>query len=247
MRKLVILSFVVACVLGAFTGSRMLHNQNFFDSDAQAVAQGGRRSSNPLIQKSLNELASFRAFPFDFDSTTIEGESLRKSDFAGRVLIVDIWATWCPPCRAEIPSFVELQTKYEDQGLSIVGLNYERARTRDNAILTINEFRRTQPINYPLVLGDESLTGQIPDFSGFPTTLFIDGKGKVRMMLVGAHPRETLEAYVTTLLAELEMPSAVPPGARQKQHLPTEIKSTSTPQENPYLQSSNFQDETSFQ
>lgn len=208
-------------------------------TDTSTVTLQGQQVSNRYLPRSRQEIQSFDSFPLDFDVVTIEGKPLRKDDFAGRVLIVDIWATWCPPCRAEIPSFVELQDKYFDAGLSIVGMNYERAGSPRDAILTINEFRRVQPINYPLAIGDESLTQQVPRFSGYPTTLFIDAQGQVRMKLVGAHPVDVLESYAIALLAEIDQPTESPAGARRPRALPKALKpgiSSQGPsfQENPY-------------
>src|SRR5437762_9755963 len=62
-------------------------------------------------------------FEFDFDLEDVNGQRLSKADFAGKVLIVDIWGTWCPPCRMEIPHFLALHRQYGDQGLQVVGLN----------------------------------------------------------------------------------------------------------------------------
>lgn len=211
-------------------------------TDTSTVTLQGQQVSNRCLPRSRQEIQSFDSFPLDFDVVTIEGKPLRKDDFAGRVLIIDIWATWCPPCRAEIPSFVELQDKYFDAGLSIVGMNYERAGSPRDAILTINEFRRTQPINYPLAIGDESLTNQVPRFSGYPTTLFIDAKGQVRMKLVGAHPVDVLESYALALLSEIEHPAESPAGAKPPRALPKALQpgiSSQGPsfQENPYANS----------
>jgi thiol-disulfide isomerase/thioredoxin len=207
-------------------------------ADATTVSLRGQSITNPYLERSRSELNSFRSFPLDFDVMTIDGKPLQKDDFAGRVLIVDIWATWCPPCRAEIPSFVELQSKYFDAGLSIIGMNYERAGTPRDAIRAINEFRRLQPINYPLALGTESLTAQVPRFRGYPTTLFIDASGEVRMKLVGAHPLEVLESYALVLLSETDQPAESPAGAKPPRELPTALKPgiSSGPalHENPY-------------
>lgn len=146
--------------------------------------------------------AHTNSYEFDFSLPSTEGETVAKEDFAGRVLIVDIWGTWCPPCRAEVPHFVELQQEYEDQGLSIVGINYEGASSDEEAIGAIAEFTAEVPVNYPLLLGDEATQEQVPQFSGYPTTLFIDRTGKVRMTVLGARPKGELEAIVKILLAE---------------------------------------------
>ena len=104
------------------------------DPAAQSISLQGQSITNQYVAQCRREIGRFRSFPFDFEVTTLADRKLRKDDFAGRVLIVDVWATWCPPCRAEIPSFVKLQSKYEAAGLSIVGMNYERTKTDEDAI-----------------------------------------------------------------------------------------------------------------
>ena len=198
------------------TGSLESIQQSLGDSASESIfpSQPSSKSESEYVVAFQRKLSSFDSFPFDFSVATLTGAKLRKSDFVGRVLIVDIWATWCPPCRAEIPSFVELQTKYRELGLSIVGVNYEQADSTKEAIASIRSFIAKQPINYPLALGNESIKNQIPDFRGFPTTLFIDGTGRVRMKLVGKHSTQVIEAYIALLLSELGSPAPVPPAAR---------------------------------
>jgi thiol-disulfide isomerase/thioredoxin len=131
----------------------------------------------------------------------VEGNSVSLDGYKDKVVIVDFWGTWCPPCRTEIPHFVKLQEKYRDRGLQIVGLNYERGDP-DQAVPTIRQFMTSNKMNYPRAGGDRSTQQQVPDLTGFPTTLFIDRSGKVRMKLVGLQSLETLEAIVQTLLDE---------------------------------------------
>ena len=148
------------------------------------------------------ELAAFQSYPFDFSLPDLDAKPVKLSDHAGKVLIVDIWGTWCPPCRAEIPSFVKLQSKYGEQGFQIIGLNYERAATEEDGIKLIREFQEANGMNYPCLIGDTPTRSQVPGFRGYPTTLFIDRTGKVRMQFVGAHPYARLESIVVALLAE---------------------------------------------
>jgi len=147
------------------------------------------------------ELAKGETFPFDFALTDIQGNPVKLADYRGKVVIVDIWGTWCPPCRAEIPSFVELQKKYGPEGFQIIGLNYERV-AEDQQLKVIQDFVKEMGINYPCAIGDSSTQSQVPNFEGYPTTLFIDRSGKVRLKVVGAHPYAHLESLVTALLAE---------------------------------------------
>lgn len=147
------------------------------------------------------ELADFKTYPFDFTLNDLDDKPVKLADFKGKVVIADIWGTWCPPCRAEIPSFVKLQEKYRDKGLQIVGLNYERGE-KDQAIKLIRDFQKDQKMNYLCLLGDDATREQVPSFEGYPTTIFIDRTGKVRLHYVGLHPYTTLEATVLALLNE---------------------------------------------
>lgn len=154
-----------------------------------------------MLDRGREELANGTSFPFDFAVTDIDGAEHKLADFKGKVLIVDIWGTWCPPCRAEIPSFIKLQDKYGPSGLQIIGLNYERVQG-DAALSTVRDFVKAQGMNYPCALGTPEIRSQVPQFRGYPTTLFIDRTGAVRLMLVGSHPYAFLESVVAVLLAE---------------------------------------------
>ena len=147
------------------------------------------------------EMAAFKSYPFDFTLPDLDDKPIKLADLKGKVVIVDFWGTWCPPCRAEIPSFVKLQTKYGEKGLQVIGLGYERGEKEDAAKLVRN-FMKAQDMNYTCILGDEATQKQVPEFEGYPTTLFIDRTGKVRLQYVGLHPYATLEAAATMLLDE---------------------------------------------
>jgi len=184
-----------------------LRDRDDFKALASTVAAKAAEAEKEALATALvatkEKLAAFRSFPFDFDLTTIDGKPLKLADLKGKVTIVDIWGTWCPPCRAEIPEFVDLQSRYGDKGLQIVGINYERV-AEDKMKETIEKFAEEYKINYPLAIGDNATRERVPDFDGFPTTLFIDREGKVRMKQVGFDPslKAELEAIVQNLLAE---------------------------------------------
>ena len=156
------------------------------------------------------EIADFDSFPFDFELPSVGQEKsaddesspelIRLSELKGKLVIVDIWGTWCPPCRQEIPHFVKLQETFADD-LDIIGVNYENGEGEE-ILAKIRDFAAEQSMNYTCVIGDEATRSQIPNFEGFPTTLFLDRTGKVRLKVVGYHSYEKLEAYVQTLLEE---------------------------------------------
>lgn len=131
----------------------------------------------------------------DFTLPDLEGNSLTLSDFKGRVIILNFWATWCPPCRKEIPDFVELYEKYKDEGLLIIGVNLDRGDSR-----TVKQFSKNYKINYPIVLGNVNVTQDYGGIRGIPTTFVIDRKGNIKKKYVGYRPKATFEEAVKRLL-----------------------------------------------
>lgn len=149
---------------------------------------------------------------FDFSLTTVDGKPIRKKDYLGQVLIVDLWGTWCPPCRMEIPHFIELHKRYGPKGLAIVGLNSERTRDPQEAARLVKKVVEESKIPYPCALVTDAILASVPDLSGYPTTIFFGRDGTARNMEVGLKSFAELEAIVKPLLAE-EAPKAALPKA----------------------------------
>lgn len=144
-------------------------------------------------------------FDFAFDVKTLDGRAISSKSIAGKVAIVDIWGTWCPPCRMEIPNFIELAKRHAKDDFVMLGLNDEdRQQNKDAAgsAKKAADFAKKEGINYPLALIDTKTFKQVPNFEGYPTTLFVDRKGTVRLVEVGYHPAEYMDAIVKALLAE---------------------------------------------
>jgi thiol-disulfide isomerase/thioredoxin len=161
-----------------------------------------REANRERLKKEVDDMfAETKPFDFDFELTDIEGNAIAKADFKGKVLIVDVWGTWCPPCRAEVPHFVQLVKNYKEKGLEIVGLNSEGG-DEEEALKKVQEFHKENDMNYRCALIKKETLDQIPDMQGFPTTLFLDRSGKIRAKVVGLHDYDTLEAFVTRLLEE---------------------------------------------
>ena len=123
-----------------------------------------------------------------------DGKSVSSSDFDGKVVLLNFWATWCPPCREEIPSLVELQKKYGGQGLVVVGVSLDEHR-----LPKVRRFIEEMGINYPIVLGNVMM---MQDFggSGVPTTFVIDRSGKIVAKHSGFTSKETFEKELMPLL-----------------------------------------------
>ena len=105
-----------------------------------------------------------------------------------------------PPLVAEIPHFIKLKESYGDQGLEVVGLAYEQVDDEEEALAGVKEFTEENKVNYPCAIGDDATQEKVPDFQGYPTTLFIDREGVVRLQLVGFQPHAKLELVVEHLL-----------------------------------------------
>jgi thiol-disulfide isomerase/thioredoxin len=119
------------------------------------------------------------------------------------VTIVDLWGTWCPFSRQEVPQFVDLHQKYHDRGLQVVGVFYQRG-SEETVRETIKAFAAKNKLPYPCLVGDARTQDQIPDFAGYPTALFLDRTGTVRARVEGFDPglAADFDALVTMLLAE---------------------------------------------
>ncbi len=182
-------------------------------AEYKALAEAMTKAKIEATKKEVaEEIASNKAFPFDFELKDTDDKPVALADYKGKVTIVDVWGTWCPPCRMEIPHFVDLYKEYKDKGLEIVGINCNEQGPPDQVRKTIKEFAKETKIPYKCVVNDGKTEEKIPGFQGYPTTLFLDRSGKVRMMLVGYTPKVKLDMIVTTLLAE----SAKPDEAKAK-------------------------------
>jgi len=131
----------------------------------------------------------------DFTLSDLDGESLTLSEFRGKVIILNFWATWCPPCRREIPDFIDLYRSYKDKGLIILGINLDAGDIR-----SVKRFSEEYGINYPVVIGNDSVTQDYGGIRAIPTTFIIDKKGDIREKYIGYQSRATFEKAVKNLL-----------------------------------------------
>ncbi len=124
----------------------------------------------------------------------LDGNEVTSAQFRGKVMVVDFWATWCPPCRAEIPGYIELQKKYGKDGLVIVGVSLDQKGAEH-----VKKFVQTQGINYPVVLGDEEVVKAFGGVEAIPTTFLIDRAGEIRDRKVGAVETSAYERRIAAL------------------------------------------------
>ena len=157
-------------------------------SGTQEKGAGASKAAQPANAGAIGSKAP------DFELTDLMGKKVRLSDFQGKVVILDFWATWCGPCRMEIPNFVKLQTKYGDK-LAIVGL------TVSSPEADVRSFAQKQGINYSVLLDADNLTDRYGGIVGIPTTFVVDRQGRITQKFIGVMEPQTFEEAIQPLLA----------------------------------------------
>ena len=169
-KRLIIYGIVALCLLGLYVAGR-------------------RKAQKPKASAS-GSLAP------DFNLTAIDGKKLSLADYKGKVILLDFWATWCTPCRAEIPHFVEMQEKYGPQGFQVVGISM------DDDAKPVREFAREYKMNYPIAVGDDKLAESFGGVLGLPVNFIIDREGRIRSKYLGATDVSVFDKEVGDLLAQ---------------------------------------------
>ncbi|MDZ7262437.1 MAG: TlpA family protein disulfide reductase [candidate division KSB1 bacterium] len=131
----------------------------------------------------------------DFSLPNLEGKQVKLSDFKGKVIILDFWATWCPPCRMEIPDFIDLYKTYQDTGLVILGVALDQEGEK-----VVKPFAKKQGINYPILMGNAQVVQKYGGIQGIPTTFIINQEGKIITTFLGYRPKKVFEEEVKKLL-----------------------------------------------
>jgi thiol-disulfide isomerase/thioredoxin len=161
-----------------------------------------KKYEDKTAQWASKAVAEFGQQRFDFDVEDIDSGQIAKSDFRGSVVVVDLWATWCPPCREGIPHFIDLADHFEDSAVKVVGISMDSPQDPESSLEKVRDFVEDSEINYPIGMGDERVKSQLSSEQKLPTTLFIDHKGFVRYSAEGFHNFYQLQAITNELLKE---------------------------------------------
>ena len=133
----------------------------------------------------------------DFTLTTPEGKTMKLSDFHGKAVLLNFWATWCEPCKVEMPWFVDLQKKYGAQGFQVLGVAMDDASP--NAIAS---FAQKMGVNYPILVGKEEVGAQYGGIDYLPSTFYINRDGEVIDHVFGLVSRSEIEANIEKALGQ---------------------------------------------
>jgi len=179
MRAVGLLLGAAALGVLAALGSMVLYQQ-FASAPAGAAGVGTAHQQLP---------------PFAF--ADLEGQMRRSDEWTGKVLVVNFWATWCPPCRRELPAFAELQAAYAGRGVQFLAIAIDDADQ-------VQRFAARHPFNFPILLGDDAavtLAKQLGNrVAGLPYTVVVDQRGAVRVRHVGEYERDDLKRSLDALV-----------------------------------------------
>jgi len=167
-----------------------------------AAAMYGYNDITPKLEMTKNNLfapakinVGDNAAP-DFTLYTLNGEEVKLSDYLGKVVIIDFWATWCAPCRRGIPDLISIQDEYKDD-LVVIGISFDQPATQDELVPFIERYG----INYPVVLGNIEVSAAYGNIQAIPTSFIIDQEGNIINKHIGLVSKSTLVEQINSLLS----------------------------------------------
>lgn len=161
---------------------------------APKVTAGAAMPAVATPASELPKLPKMGAAP-KWEMKDLQGKPVKADHFKGKVVVVDFWATWCPPCLKEIPAYIAMQEKYGKEGLAIVGASIDQAGPE-----VVEAFAKKAKINYTMLMADDEIAALFGGISAVPTTFLIDRDGQVRYRKEGLE--EDFEKKVAAVLAE---------------------------------------------
>jgi peroxiredoxin len=131
----------------------------------------------------------------DFALTDLSGKTVRLADFKGKIVLLDLWATWCAPCREQIPDFVELQKQYAEEGFTLLGISMD-----EEGAVVVKPFAQEFGINYPVVIGNTQVSAAYGGIQALPTAFLIGRDGRILEAFVGDRAKSDFERAIRSAL-----------------------------------------------
>lgn len=166
-------------------------NKNVSEEPATNNSKATSNYTNTATNNTNN--SSLELAP-DFVLTDTQGNKVKLSDYRGKVVILDFWATWCPPCRRGIPDLIDLKKTYKER-LAIIGISLDTDSKND-----VIPFMKQYGINYKVVYGDNDVVQKYGNIQAIPTSFIIDQKGNIVTSFVGLQRIETYKSYLNNLI-----------------------------------------------
>lgn len=152
----------------------------------------------PVRAAALKPAKDRKAAP-DFSLKDADGRSVKLSDYKGKVVLLNFWATWCGPCKIEIPWFVEFQQKYQDKGFAVLGISMD-----DEGWDVVKPYIAQHKVNYRILLGTDLVAEQYGGVDSLPTTFLLDQELRVASIHVGLVSKDVYEKEIRELLGVAE-------------------------------------------
>jgi len=182
--------FILILVIGIMATYVLLDQRAIAQTQTEAEVQS---DLDLPVGTNIGELAP------NFTGTTLDGGTIRLSDLRGKTVLINVFASWCGPCRLEMPHLVEAADQFGDQEVVFIGINLQEKQE------AVEVFRDEFNVKFPLVLNENgSLTNNLYTPIGLPTSWFIDQDGVVRYVFAGAMTREVLQNVLEDIIAGKE-------------------------------------------
>lgn len=157
----------------------------------------------------------------DFQLPSLDGNKVKLSDYRGKAVLLNFWATWCPPCKVEMPWFADLQKQYGKDGLVILGVAMD-----DSAPDKIAQFASEMGVNYPILLGTDRISDDYGDVQYLPTSFFIGRDGTIVDKMTGLLDRKDIEDAVRKTLSTTYRPASSPQQSQADAEVKPVVKDT---------------------
>ena len=198
MKKIIIIFLLISMAVIIYwqlTDAKENYNSAKSKEDsitAESIQKSETKTVDDISEESIGKAP-------DFTLTSTDEKQIKLSDYKGKIVILDFWATWCAPCRKGIPDLVEIQKEYKDN-VVIVGISLDKQSTKNFVIPFMKEFG----INYPVVYGNGKVVADYGYIQAIPTSFIIDRKGNIVDGFVGL---VTKDAYTNRIISLLERES----------------------------------------
>lgn len=160
-----------------------------------ALFLGGCTKSTEDVRAASVKPDDRRKMAPDFSLKDSDGKPVKLSDYKGKVVLLNFWATWCGPCKVEIPWFIEFEQKYKDKGFAVVGISMD-----EDGWKAVKPYMAEKHINYRMAVGDDSLGSLYGGVDSLPTTFVIDRSGKIAATHVGLVSKSDYQNEIEQLI-----------------------------------------------
>ncbi len=151
-------------------------------------------NSNSSVRAAVKAEKDRKRAP-DFNLKDVNGTPVKLSDYRGKVVLLNFWATWCGPCKIEIPWFMDFEQRYKDQGFAVLGVSMD-----EDGWEAVKPYLADKKVNYRVVLGDDSVGNLYGGIESLPTTFLIDRDGRVASTHIGLVSRKDYEGEIARLI-----------------------------------------------